>query len=132
MYKFQTRINFFDADAAGVLFFGKIFEICHRAYEEFLYSFNPADDYFSHPGLAIPIIHTEADYLKTVKPGKVVFVNIVVEEIRSSSFSLNYIITDEKGEKLVKVKTVHVFIDKQTQKKKEIPLIFREKLELHI
>ena len=46
MYSYTTRVNFFNADGAGVLFFGNIFRIIHSAYEEFMYDAGFKRNYF--------------------------------------------------------------------------------------
>jgi len=131
MYKFQTRINFFDADPAGILFYGKIFELCHAAYESFVDSFNLQENFFAHSSLAIPIIHSEADYSKPLHFGQTITVNIYVDKKGESSFSLRYIILNNKGEQSAVVKTTHVFINKASFSKTNIPEEFADKLKIH-
>ena len=125
MNKFQRRVNFFDADPAGIMFFGKIFEFCHSAYEEWIAGFNLSEDYFNHPQYATPIIHTEADFFKPIKPGEIITIEIIVEKIQTSSFSLVHYIYNECNEKLASAKTVHVFIKKMDFSKCTIPEEFR-------
>lgn len=128
MYKFQTKIFFFDADPAGILFFGRVFEICHRAYEDFIGSFNLNQNYFTHPDIAMPVIHTEADYFKPMKYGDEVNVFVSVEKIKSTSFEIKYALKNNLDEEFAVIKTVHVFINKKSFSKIDIPEEFKTKL----
>jgi 1,4-dihydroxy-2-naphthoyl-CoA hydrolase len=128
MYKFQTKIFFFDADPAGILFFGRVFEICHRGYEDFIGSLNLNQNYFTHPDIAMPVIHTEADYFKPMKYGDAVNVFVSVEKIKNSSFEIKYALKNDLDEKFAVIKTAHVFIDKKSFSKIDIPEEFKEKL----
>lgn len=132
MNKFQRRVNFFDADPAGIMFFGKIFEFCHSAYEEWVAGFNLSEDYFNHPLYAIPLIHTEADFFKPIKPGETITIEIEIEKIGTNSFTLNYNILNNNRLKTVIVKTAHVFVKKENFTKCPIPEEFLGKLNLYI
>lgn len=121
MFKVKRKINFYDCDAAGVLFFARIYELCHSAYEELIASFNLEEDYWDNEDYIVPIIKSEASYHKPIKYGETITVEIKVVQLKSSSFELNYECKNEKGEVTDKVKTVHVCVDKKNWKKRELP-----------
>ena len=121
MFTYKRKINFHDCDVAGVLFFARIYELCHSAYEEMITSFNIGEDYWNNDNYIVPIIKSEASYHKPLRYGEKVTVDIKVEQLRSFSFELNYECKNEKGEITDKVKTVHVCVDKKTWKKRELP-----------
>ncbi|RPI69861.1 MAG: acyl-CoA thioesterase [Ignavibacteriales bacterium] len=120
MFSFKKKINFYDCDAAGVLFFARIYELCHSAYEAMIESFSLEEDYWDNDDYIVPIIKSEASYHKPLKYGDVVSIKINVVQLRSSSFELHYEFRNDKDEITNKVKTVHVFVDKKTWKKKEM------------
>jgi 1,4-dihydroxy-2-naphthoyl-CoA hydrolase len=117
MFKTEKKINFYDCDPAGILFYGRIFELCHSAYEGMIAGFNLDEDYWKNDEYIVPIIHSEAFYHKPVKYGDIISIEIVVKLLRSSSFELNYSCRNKNGEECHAVRTVHVFVDKKTWKK---------------
>jgi len=121
MFRTKIKVNFFHADPAGVIFFSKIFEFAHSAYEEFLSEGNLERNYFYDDDFAIPIVHSEADYFKPIFPNTEIICEIFVNELKESSFELNYHFKDDYDEDLAKVKTVHVMIDKSQWRKTKIP-----------
>jgi YbgC/YbaW family acyl-CoA thioester hydrolase len=125
----KTKINFFDCDPAGILFYARIFQICHSAYESMISSFSLKEDYWSNSDYSVPIISTQAKYLKPLKYGETVTIELTIAQLRNSSFELGYLCKNEKGEVCTEVKTIHVFVDKLTWKKKEINKEVRAGLE---
>ncbi|GBD91852.1 1,4-dihydroxy-2-naphthoyl-CoA hydrolase [bacterium BMS3Abin04] len=128
MFINKSRIYFNQVDPGGILFYGEVFNIVHCAYEDMFNGFNLGVNYFEHPEFAVPIIHTEADYLKPIKLGDEIITRIIVSELKTSSFSLEYEVQDIFGNILVKVKTVHVFVRKKGFSKTELPTELRNKL----
>ena len=132
MFTYKRKINFHDCDAAGILFFARIYEVCHSAYEEMITSFNIGEDFWNNDSYIVPIIKSEASYHKPIRYGETVTVEIKVEQLKSSSFELNYICKNEQGEITDKVRTVHVFVNKKTWKKKELSAKISEGLKTHL
>ncbi|MFO7446949.1 MAG: thioesterase family protein [Ignavibacteriaceae bacterium] len=118
MFVYKKKINFYDCDPAGIFFYGRIYELCHSAYEALIESFKLDEDYWNNEDYVVPIIHSEASYHKPIKYGDEVTVELTVSLLKSSSFELSYECKNEKGEKYTKVKTAHIFVDKKTWKKR--------------
>ena len=60
-FRATIPVRFQDVDAAGVLFFGRIFDYCHHAYEELIESSGvDRAHYFSRAEYLVPIVHAEA------------------------------------------------------------------------
>ena len=129
MFSVKRKINFYDCDPAGILFFGRIFELCHSAYEELIASFNLKENYWSNEDYVMPIISSEASYKKAVKYGDIITINITVAQLKTSSFELNYECKNEKGEVANEVMTVHVCVSKTDWKKRELPPLVFKNLE---
>lgn len=120
MKKYEERINFYDCDPAGILFFANIFRLAHKSYEQFLSEISPERNFFDDDSVLLPIIHSEADYLKPLTAGSDVTVEVTASVVKKSSFELTYNIS--KGETLYgSVKTVHVAVDKKSFAKTELP-----------
>lgn len=132
MFSVKKRINFYDCDPAGIFFFARVYELCHSAYEELIGSFNLKEDYWTNAGYIVPILKSEASYHKPVKYGEIITVEIQVNNLRTSSFELNYDIRNDKNEVCTKVKTVHIFVDKKSWKKTEINEDVKRGLEKHL
>ena len=131
MISLKKKINFYDCDPAGILFYGNIFFICHSAYEELVSSFKLDTDYWQNNDFIVPIIKSSADYLKPLKNGDTVTIEVTVTNLRASSFELSYNCLNHDGELYATIKTVHVFLDKKSWKKKELLSEIKKGLEFH-
>lgn len=120
MFKVNRRVNFFDCDPAGIIFFSRVFEFCHAAYEQLIQSFELDEDYWDNPSYVVPIIHTECDYFKPLKYGDDISIEVSVTKLKSSSFELTYKLILNK-EACASVKTVHIFVRREDWNKMEIP-----------
>jgi acyl-CoA thioester hydrolase/1,4-dihydroxy-2-naphthoyl-CoA hydrolase len=131
MIKLEKKINFFDCDPAGILFYGNIFFLCHSAYEELVSSFALNTDYWQNDDFVVPIINTSANYLFPYKNGDTVSVIVTVTDLRKSSFELNYECFNQHDKLCASVKTIHVLVDKKSWQKKELLPEIRESLKFH-
>ena len=121
MFTVKKRINFYDCDPAGILFYANLFQISHSVYEEMINSFKLKESYWHNPDFAVPIIKTNGEYLKPFKPGDEVKINVSVTLLKESSFELTYEWINSNQEIAATARTVHVFVDKKNWKK--IPVI---------
>lgn len=126
MFRTEVKINFFDCDPAGIMFFGNIFKVAHSAYEELLQKENLKRDYFMDSEYAIPLVHSEADFIKSIFPGENVTVQLAVTALKESSFELGYEVMNTNGELCARVKTVHVSVKKQDWQKSALPEDLKE------
>ena len=131
MFTIKKRINFYDCDPAGILFYARLFEISHSIYEEMINSFNLKENYWFNEKFVVPIIKTDGAYFKPLKGGVTVTVNLSVTLLKENSFELTCEWIDEKGELAAKARTVHVFVDKKSWKKIPIFDELKKSLESH-
>ena len=131
MFQYKRRINFYDCDPAGILFYGRIFQLCHEAYELMIESFNLKESYWENENFVAPIIHCESKYRKPLLAGETAEINIKVTNLKDSSFELTYLCKNNKGEVTNNVRTVHVFVSKSDWKKTKISDEVKEGLMLH-
>ncbi len=132
MFTEEITVNFYDCDPAGILFFGRIYELCHKAYEKMIGSFSLANDFWNNEKFAVPVIHSEADYFKPLKYGEEIQISISVTVLKLSSFELNYQCTNKNGDVCAAVKTVHVFVSKASWEKTPVMDELKEKLSNHL
>jgi 1,4-dihydroxy-2-naphthoyl-CoA hydrolase len=117
MFNLKRKINFYDCDPAGILFYARLFEINHSVYEEMINSFKLKESYWFNDKFVVPIIKTDGAYFKPLKGGETVSINLSVTLLKENSFELTYEWTDEAGDLAAKARTVHVFVDKKRWKK---------------
>ena len=113
MFTVKKRINFYDCDPAGILFYAKLFEINHSVYEELIDSFKLKQNYWANDEFVVPIIKTDGAYFKPIKAGETVLINLTVTLKKENSFELTYEWLNKSGEHTAKARTVHVFVDKK-------------------
>ncbi len=96
--RLNEELNFFDCDPAGIIFFSRLFDFCHSAYEQLIDSFDLDEDYWDNPVYVVPIIHTECDYYRPIKYGDEIEIQLSVSNLKNSSFELTYslLLNDEK------------------------------------
>lgn len=131
MFSTKERINFFDCDPAGIMFYANVYRFTHIAYEKFLATLDGDINYFDNDEYVIPIIKSEAKYRKPLKAGAAATINVTVTNLRGSSFELSYNLLDEEGDLCIEVKTVHVLVAKAGFAKTEMPEALRTLLKSH-
>ena len=131
MFKTNLRVNFYDCDPAGILFFANLYKFAHSAYEQMMENFNLEIDFFDDKNYVLPIIKSDAKFIKPIKAGDRLEVTILVSTLKDSSFELNYNFL-QNNFVLAEVKTVHVCVDKNSFKKIELPSFFKEALQSNL
>lgn len=126
----QARIRFHQADPAGVLFYGRVFELVNNAYEElvrdagFVY-----DDHFGLKNYATPVVHVEADYVRPMAAGEMLTTRLSIARIGRSSFTLAFAIHGEDGLARAGGNVIHAFVRADTFTTIEIPEVVRSALD---
>jgi len=118
-------------DAAGIIFFPRLLELAHEAYEALLDALGyPLAEGLAADGPILPIGRCEADYLRPLKLGMTVAIEITVLREGNRSFTLGYAFRDENGTDMARAQTVHVAMDRRTGKSVELPAMVRKGLEM--
>lgn len=121
MISIDYTIMFYDADPAGILFFGNFFRIMHFAFEKYLGTVNLFKDFFENPEYIFPVKTSTADFKIPVKHGNKVKIEIEIAGIRKSSFEVYFKMVNPEGKLCAEGKTVHVCVDKKTGQKATLP-----------
>jgi acyl-CoA thioesterase FadM len=129
-YVTKRRINFFDCDPAGIMFYGNAFFLAHSAYEEMIESFG-VPDYWNSEDYVVPITRAETNYLSPLSEGDEVEIEVTVNELKERSFQLRYTCRTKEGRNAFITTTVHVFTSREFEKIK-IPEEIMVKLSEHL
>lgn len=132
MYQQQLTIRLHHTDAAGVLFFAHQLTIVHEVYESFLNSIGfPMRWLVDGTVHRLLIVHTEADYRKSLRVGDNLTVLLQVKAITKHSFTMHYDLKDAQDQVVGSAETVHVAVDPQTGQKTELSPKLRKSLQQH-
>lgn len=127
-YAFEVRLH--DVDHAGVMFFARLFVHAHDAYEAFMARLGLDLCAMICAGERLPIVHASADYFQPLRHGEQITVNLEVETLGESSFTLAYSFYAKAG-LLAKVHTVHVYLDPHVNAAAPLPPALRQLLQPH-
>ena len=119
----ELSIRFQDVDAAGVLFYARLFDYLHGAYEGLLESAGcPLPTVLREKQWLAPLRHAEADYFLPLKFGVRVTVHVACADLQESEIALGYRIVTEEGAVAAVGQTVHTFLDPTSQQRRPVPV----------
>lgn len=128
---FQHRftVGLPDTDAAGVLFYGHLFRHAHDAFEAFMAQCGqPLPQLVADGTWGLPIAHAKADYLRPMRHGERVTVEVTVRELGDRSFRLGYRFRGPGGTLRARAETVHVATDAGDGTSRSLPDALRAAL----
>jgi YbgC/YbaW family acyl-CoA thioester hydrolase len=129
MKRFIRKVDFYQCDPAGILFFANLFNLCHSAYEEMISDFALCENYFKNNEYVVPLLHCSADYKQPIELGEALEIEIRISKLLTHSFELEYNVFSKNCLK-AQAKTVHIFISRGTGEKMNIPREIEDKLKL--
>lgn len=118
-YSFTTRLH--DIDAAGVVFFARIFYYAHDAYETFLNHHQQSIEKILQADFILPVSHTEADFKAPIFLNEEITIEIFFQNVKDNEFTLNYHFLDQSGRLKATALTQHVCLDSSTRTRKALP-----------
>ena len=145
-------VRFDEADARGILFYGRLQELAHRVYEDFLVAEVVArwEDWFLSPEFIVPIRHAEATFHRPMRPGREYVAELSLVRIGESSFDVRVRFWDATEVELpaapeaggrepasnrvlcAETRVSHVFANVERFRKIPIPSAVRARLEAHL
>ena len=133
MFKQKMTVKMHHTDAAGIIFYARIYEMAQDAIEEYLNAHGLGINLqLTKKNYITPIVHSEANYYKPMRVGDEISILISVEKCGKTSFTTNYDFLNKKEIMVAQVKTVNVCMRKLTGKKMNIPKPLRVELEKHL
>jgi 1,4-dihydroxy-2-naphthoyl-CoA hydrolase len=122
MFEHPRIIRFADTDAAGVVYFARLLSLCHEAYEASLQLTGIDIGEFFCPGaIAVPIVHTSADFYRPLRCGDVVIIGLTSTQTSADGFEVSYEIRQESGVVAAIALTRHVCIEAVTRQRHPLP-----------
>lgn len=135
----RLTVRFDQGDPRGILFYGRVHELAHRVFEDFVVSevVDRWEDWFLAPAFIVPIKHVEATFNRPMRPGQAYDAELVVSRLGDSSFDVltRFREADRAADEAVpcaETRTSHVFADAQHLRKLPIPSPLRARLEAHL
>jgi len=125
--------HFNQCDPAGVLFYGQAFTIAHQTIENFLQHIGISwKDWFDSPDWAVPIRQAEADFTHKLMAGEKFKAILQVFKLKKSSLGFQVRLVNEKEECCLVVKSIHVFVNKKSGEKINIPKDFVRRISRYL
>jgi 1,4-dihydroxy-2-naphthoyl-CoA hydrolase len=131
-FEYHYVLPLHEVDAAGIAFFSHAFRHAHDAYEAFMDELGLSlKELLSEGEYGLPLVHCEADFLAPIRHGDHVRIELRVQTLGRSSFSLAYRFTSLAGDPLVRALTRHVLVSNQTGRAAALPQAMRRRLQAH-
>lgn len=137
MFRRTVTIRFDEADARGVLFYGRVQALAHRVFEDFVVSelVDRWEDWFLSAAFVAPIKHAEATFHRPMRPGHQYDVELTVTKVGESSFEMRMRFTDPAAAPpalCAETRIVKAFADPAAWTKIPIPSAIRARLLAHL
>jgi acyl-CoA thioesterase FadM len=136
-FRRPIAVRFEEADARGVLFYGRLHTLAHHVWEDFVVSelVERWEDWFESREFVAPIKHAEATYHRPLRPGHTYAAELSVGKVGVSSLEVVTRFLDESEPEPVlcaETRVVKVLADPNTWRKIPIPDGIRERLLAHL
>jgi len=136
VFRRTITIRFEEADARGVLFYGRLQALAHHVWEDFVVAelVDRWEDWFESREFVAPIKHAEATYHRPLRPGHQYVAELTIGKVGESSLEVVTRFLDESGPEPVlcaETRVVIVLADPIAWKKIPIPAGVRERLLRH-
>ena len=111
-FEHRLRVRFHEIDRAGIVYFARIFEYCHVAYEDMLCQALGMDmeQYFKTTTWGMPLVHAEADYERPNFLGEYLNIRLEVARLGQRSVTFAYELSGDDGRR-AKVSLTHAFVE---------------------
>ena len=124
-FVYETTIRFAQVDPAKVVYFARVYEMAHEAFEELMGSLGfPVGPLFEESEWGMPLVHTEATYRRPWRLGERVRIEGRIAEMSERSVQFEYEFKDESGQMRTRVKMRHAFVSLETFQARSAPREF--------
>jgi len=110
-FVYERVVRFAEVDAAQVMYFSRVYEIAHEAYEDLMAAAGyPPGEVFTAGKWGMPLVHTEADYQQPWRLSERIHVHATIREASDRSVAFEYRLVDSKGTERTRVGMRHAFV----------------------
>lgn len=128
LYTDTRDVRFQEVDAAGIVFYARIFDYFHDAYVGFLRERGaPLERALRYGEWVAPLTRAEAEYLRPLRFGDRIDVSVVAVRLEETEYAIDYRV-DLDGEPACVGRTRHVSVDPETFRRVGVPEGLRESL----
>lgn len=122
-FEYGRVVRFQDTDAAGVVYFTAILDICHEAYEASLAAAGTnLREFFSSQGIvAVPIAHAHVDFYQPLFCGDRLRIQMQPRSLSPQSFEIDYQVYAVHARPAAIALTRHVCIDPRSRAQQPLP-----------
>lgn len=120
-FSYDYTVRFRDTDAAGVVYFANVLNICHDAYEASLEASGiNLQQFFTKPVVAFPIIHANVDFFRPMLCGDKLAIKLTAKKLDTHKFEINYEVFVDNI-LVSKAITKQICIDASSRSKLDLP-----------
>lgn len=123
-FPYFRTVRLADTDAAGVVYFTNVLNMCHEAYEESLANADINLNLFlNKSSIAIPIVNASVKFIRPMFCGDRLVISLTIQQLNDDEFEINYRITSANSSEnlLATATTKHVAIDSNQRKRVNLP-----------
>ena len=126
----STTVGLADVDAANVVYFSRVYEMAHAAYEELMAASGlPIRAVFERREWGMPLVHTEAQYNRPWRLGDRVTIKASIHQVTERSVAFVYGFIDDAGFERTTVNMRHVFVSLTSFESRPVPPEFTEAMQ---
>jgi 4-hydroxybenzoyl-CoA thioesterase len=133
-YRAEIVVRFGDLDEAGIVYYPRLVNYFHVAMEEFFREALEIDypRFLTEHRLGLPAARLEVDFLKPLRYGDHLEIEVAIDKIGTSSIVWRYrIFRPADSEAATTARVVTVNVDMDSFDKRPVPDWLRAKLEAH-
>jgi len=128
------RVDFPMIDLAGIAYYPRIYDFCHRAFEDCWEKFT--HHHYNHilteVGVGFPLKHIESEFHAPIRYGDTITVEISITKIGTTSCIWSYRMTNQEGVKVWSSLQTTVCVDMQNLEPVPIPQEIRTAMMKHL
>jgi YbgC/YbaW family acyl-CoA thioester hydrolase len=132
-FEYTVPVRFHEVDSAGIVFFARIFEYHHDAYEAWIRSIGwPLDPSIWERGYGLPLVHAEADFSAPIRLGQEVRIHLRPTSVGTKSMTVRSELRSAGGELFAIVTTIHCCVDPNVEKPVPLPEDLRKAIAAYL
>ncbi|MGH2576051.1 MAG: acyl-CoA thioesterase [Ignavibacteria bacterium] len=128
----KIRVLYAHTDKMGVVYYARYFEYFEAGRNEFLRMIGYPYSKIESQKIMLPVIEAYSKYIAPAKYDELITLNTILKHIPTVRIRLEYLIQNDRKEKLAEGYTVHSFVNALTMKPAKPPADFLALIKSHI